>query len=102
MTGSRKYSNSKFLLNNKRAKAIFIQGFSAQEAKSILLRLVDILRVVFEMYYIRFKVQEIKDNIYAFAENKKGRVFSFIRNMSAKHASLETSYITNTSTDLAS
>jgi hypothetical protein len=101
MTGSRKYSNSKFLFNNKRAKALVIKGFSAQEAKSILSRLVDILRLIFEMYYIKFKVQEIRDNIHSYTENKKGRLYSFARNICARPESLETSYITTTN-ELAS
>ena len=101
MTGSRKYSNSKFLLNNKRAKAIFIQGFSTEEAKSIISRLVDVLRLVFEMYYIKFKVQEVRESIHSFTENKKGKIYSFARNLSAP-TSFETNYATTTSSDLAS
>jgi hypothetical protein len=99
MTGSRKYSNSKFLFNNKRAKALVIKGFSAQEAKSILLRLVDVLRLIFEMYYIKFRIQEIRDNIHAYTENKKGRFYSFARTISARPASFETSYIATTTND---
>lgn len=101
MTGSKKYSNSKFLLNNKRAKAIFIQGFSTEEAKSILSRLMDVVTLMFEMYYIKFKIQEIKDSIHAFTENKKGKVYSFARNLSAP-SSFETNYATTTQSDLAS
>lgn len=102
MTGSRKYSNSKFLFNNKRAKALFIKGFSFQEAKNIVARLADVLRLMFEMYYIKFKIQEIRDNIHAFTENKKGRLYSFARNISARPASLETTYATTTTNELAS
>ncbi|KAA5532160.1 hypothetical protein F0919_15275 [Taibaiella lutea] len=101
MTGSRKYTNSKFLFNNKRVKSLVIKGFDAQEARSILSRLVDILRLVFEMYYIKFKVQEIRDNIHAYTENKKGRLYSFARNLCARPASLERNYLTTTN-ELAS
>ena len=88
-------------MNNKRAKALFIQGFSTQEAKNIFSRLLDVLRLMFEMYYIKFKIQEIRDSIHSFTENKKGKIYSFARNLSARPSSYETNYAT-TSTDLAS
>lgn len=87
-------SEKSLLINIMKSGEKFSKKGSFGELKVILSRLWDICRLAFELYYIKFKIQEISASVQSKATDEKRSFQQFAKRIFTKQTSLEEQYLT--------